>query len=210
MFPALVSILEVISTAHGWSAESSKKASTLLISITQFQFLMSLEVTWAGLGFIKGLIISLQGQSKDICCAYNEIVTVKEALSEVRSNIDTYHKKLYDSVVSLVGKINALPPSLPRRCTHQTNRENVPSNIPEEYFRRAITIPFFDDMISHLNNRFSDVQRKAIMALSIVPSVFMTDQEADSSLEEELIEHYHDDLPSPSTLQQELHMWKCK
>ena len=48
------------------------------------------------------------------------------------------------------------------------------------------------------------------MALSIVPSVFMADQEADSSLEEELIEHYHDDLPSPSTLQQELHMWKCK
>ena len=38
----------------------------------------------------------------------------------------------------------------------------------------------------------------------------MTDQEADSSLEEKLIEHYHDDLPSPSTLQQELHMWKCK
>ena len=139
-----------------------------------------------------------------------KIVTVKEVLSEVRSNIDTYHKKLYDSVVSLGGKINALPPSLPRRCTHQTNRENVPSNTPEEYFRRAITIPFFDDMISHLNNRFSDVQRKAIMALSIVPSVFMTDQEADSSLEEELIEHYHDDLPSPSTLQQELHMWKYK
>ena len=73
----LVSTLEVISTAHGWSAESSKEASALLISITQFQFLMSLEVTWAGLGFIKGLTISLQGQSKDIGCAYNEIVTVK-------------------------------------------------------------------------------------------------------------------------------------
>ena len=86
----------------------------------------------------------------------------------------------------------------------------MPSNTPEEYFRRAITIPFIDDMISHLNNTFSDVQHKAIMALSIVPSVFMTDQEADSSLEEELIEHYHDDLTSPSTLQQELHMWKCK
>ena len=50
-------------------------------------------------------------------------------------------------------------------------------------------------MISHLNNRFSDVKRKGIiMDQSIVPSVFMTDQEADSSLEEELIEHYHDDL----------------
>ena len=79
MLPALVSTLEVISTAHSWSAESSKKASALLISITLFQFFMSLEVTWAGLGFIKGLTISLQGQSKDI----SEIVTVKEALSEV-------------------------------------------------------------------------------------------------------------------------------
>ena len=48
------------------------------------------------------------------------------------------------------------------------------------------------------------------MALSIVPSVFMTDQEADSSLEEELIVHYQDDFPSPSTLQQELLMWKFK
>ena len=130
-------------------------------------------------------------------------------MSEVCSNIDTYHKKLYDSVVSLGGKINALPPSLSRSCIHQTNRENMPSNTPEEYFRRTITISFFDDMISHLNNRFSDVQHKAIMALSIVPSVFMTDQEANSSLEE-LIEHYHDDLSSPSTLQHELHMWKCK
>ena len=107
MLPALVSTLKVISTANGWSAESSKKLSVLLISITQFQFLMSLEVTWAGLGLIKDLTISLQGKSKDICCAYNEIVTVKDALSEVRSYIDTYHKMLYDSVVSLGGKINA-------------------------------------------------------------------------------------------------------
>ena len=135
IFPALVSTVEVISTVHGWSTQSSKKASAILISITQFQFLMSLEVTWAELGFIKGLIISLQGQSKDICCAYNEIIAVKDALSEGCSNIDTYLKKLYDSVVSLGGKINALPPSLPRRYIHQMNRENVPSNTPEEYFR---------------------------------------------------------------------------
>ena len=79
MLPALVCTLEVSSTAHGWSAESSKKASALLISITQFQFLMSFEVRYAGMGFIKGLTICFQGQSKDICCAYNEIITVKEA-----------------------------------------------------------------------------------------------------------------------------------
>ena len=72
---------------------------------------------------------------------------VKKALSEVYSNIGTYHKKLYDSVVSLGAKINALPPSLPLYVPtrpDQTNRENMPSNTPEEYFRRAGgTIPFF-------------------------------------------------------------------
>ena len=38
-----------------------------------------------------------------------EVVSVKEALSEVRSYIDTYHKKLCDSVVSLGCKIMHYP-----------------------------------------------------------------------------------------------------
>ena len=38
---------------HMAGALSSKKASALSISITQFQFLKSLELTWAGLGLLK-------------------------------------------------------------------------------------------------------------------------------------------------------------
>ena len=38
MLPALVSTLEVISIVPGWSTESSKKASALLISLFSFSF----------------------------------------------------------------------------------------------------------------------------------------------------------------------------
>ena len=41
MLPALVSTLEVISIAHGWSAESSKKTSALLISVSVFDVFRS-------------------------------------------------------------------------------------------------------------------------------------------------------------------------
>ena len=59
LLPAVVSTLEVISTVHGWNAESSRKAASLLTSLTQFEFLMALVVVQGGLGFIKGLTTSL-------------------------------------------------------------------------------------------------------------------------------------------------------
>ena len=93
MLPTLVSTHEVFSTAHDWSAEVFQES----ISTIDLNYLVSVfDVFRSNMDWVrfKGLTISLQGQSKDICYAYNEIVTVKEALSEMRSNIDTYHKKL--------------------------------------------------------------------------------------------------------------------
>ena len=31
---------------------------------------------------------------------------------------------------------------------------------------------FLDELISHLNSRFSEIQKKAIMGMKIVPSVY--------------------------------------
>ena len=72
-------------------------------------------------------------------------------------------------------------------------------------------------MITHLDARFSEVQHKEVMALSIVPSVLMRADHVQSltlSTTSSLVDHftdfYKDDLPSPSTLHQEFHLWKCK
>ena len=70
-----------------------------------------------------------------------------------------------------------------------------------------------DEMISHLNSRFSEIQCNAMMVSSIVPDVFMTNCESDTAtmaLVEDIAKYYADDLPSPATLQQELHIWHSK
>ena len=131
---------------------------------------MAFIITKCGFGFIKGLTVSLQSHSQDICNAYNEVDNVKSALREIR-NVDTHHRTWYDIAITLGDTVNT-PPSIPRRCARQMSRCNVPGDTPEEYYRRAITVPFLDELLSHLDTRFSKTQL-AVKALSIVPSVLL-------------------------------------
>ena len=203
--------MEVISTEPGWNTESSQKAATLLRAITQFEFLVSFVVVKHGFGFIKGLTVSLQRQ--DICNAYKEVAAVKEALLQIRGGIDVEHKKWYDCAVALGDTINASPPSMPRLCKHQIHRCNTPAETAEEYYRRTISIPFFDELLSHLNSRFSEMQIKAIRAMEIVPSEFMRNALLQKNHLESLkkdLEFYNEYIPNVSYLEQELRLWHCK
>lgn len=137
------------------------------------------------------------------------VVLYQHALSEVRETIDAKHKEWFDTAISLGQKVNAPPPQLPRRCSRQVACSNIPGETPEIYYKRTITIPFLDQLISHLNSRFSDIQQKAIMGMKIVPSVLM-DNSLSASSTQDLVEYYKEDLPSPSSLDVEFHLWKCK
>ena len=78
---------------------------------------MAFVVTNCGFGFIKGLTVSFQSQSQDICNAYyNEVDNVKSALREVRDSVD--YKKWYDAAVTLGETVNTSP-SIPHRYAHQ-------------------------------------------------------------------------------------------
>lgn len=98
---------------------------------------------------------------------------------------------------------------LPRCCRRQTARSNTPGDTPEIYYRRTISIPFLDQLVSHLETRFSNIQQNAIMGMTIVPSVLMDESTTTSGLKD-LLEQYSDDLPDASSLEMELHLWKCK
>ena len=72
-----------------------------------------------------------------------------------------------------------------------------------------MSIPFIDELIAHLDQRFSDIQLKAIKGMSIVPSLVNDSSVTQSSLSE-LTEFYGELLPNPLTLDVELHFWECK
>lgn len=99
-------------------------------------------------------------------------------------------------------------PSLPHTRGRQTNRDNVPAETPEIYYRRVITVPYLDYLISELDTRFSDHQRKSMMALSLIPSVLVTDNENQDQILNNLTTLYEDELPSPRTFYAELLLWK--
>ena len=211
LYPAVVKILEIISedSSSGWNSESSKSAHTLLVCITQFEFIMAFIVGLRCLDYIKGLTITLQKRTIDICQAYNEVGNVQAALNEVREGIDTYHKKWFDDAVQLGRISNASEPQIPRRCNRQTARSNVPGDTPEVYYKRCISIPFIDELLGHLTSRFSDIQQKALKGLMLVPSVLM-DSSLPHSTVEELKSYYKNDLLSVSSFETEFHLWKTK
>ena len=201
LYPAVIKTLEVVSegSTSGWNAESSRSAETLMICTTKFQFIIAFIVTKKCLAYIKGLTTSLQKRAKDICQAYSEVSSIVSALSEVRETIDAKHKEWFDTAIALGQKVNAPPPQLPRRCSRQTARSNTPGETPEIHYKRTITIPFLNQLISHLNSRLSDIQQKAIMGMKIVPSVLMDNSLSASSMQD-LVEYYKEDLPSPSSM----------
>ena len=48
------------------------------------------------------------------------------------------------------------------------------------------------------------------MGMRIVPSVFMDNSQLPTSNLQEILEYYHEDLPSPSSLDTELYLWRSK
>lgn len=57
---------------------------------------------------------------------------------------------------------------MPRLAGRQKNRENYPHGSVEEYFRRTTFVPSLDDLLVHLNSRFSDGQNDVLSALKVV------------------------------------------
>ena len=122
---------------------------------------MAFVVCKSCLSYVIDISRFLQKKAKDICDAYSEICTVIDALQEVRDEIDDRSMKWFEEAQEMGESHNAPLPSIPRRCGRQTQRDNVPGDSPEEYFCRTITIPFVDELLQHMQTRFSGLQSKS-------------------------------------------------
>ena len=91
-------------------------------------------------------------------------------------------------------------PTIPRRAGVQRNRHNVDANTPEEYIKRAITIPFMDNLVVELGDRFSEESRNIQAIMALVPEVFCSfDAERIRSTAKQLM-FWRDDLPEEESL----------
>ena len=110
--------------------------------------------------------------------------------------------------LSISRKLN-VEESRPRTTGRQQHRDNAPSSSTSEYFQHQLTTPALDYHISEVSDRFSS-RLTATLSQIMVLSVAESTHQLTSADIDDLLSLYKDDLPTPSSLDCELHCWTVK
>ena len=81
------------------------------------------------------------------------------------------HHREWFNIIEEMCHMAGVAPCLPRLCSHQRNRSNVPAENACDYYRRVISIPLLDHLVSELESRFNSNNQAALQGLYLVPSV---------------------------------------
>jgi len=76
---------------------------------------------------------------------------VTAALQTARNNIDKYHSQWFCSVEEMCAAVD-IEPSMPRTCGRQIHRSNITAENPTVFYKRSITIPLLDHLLSELGS----------------------------------------------------------
>ena len=98
-------------------------------------------------------------------------------------------------------------PTMPRNIGRMQNRTNSPAQTAEEYFKHNLTIPPVDHLLIELQTHFTEHTRPATQALHLILPVICWFETVDTEVISELVAFYQDDLPSPITVDSEVHSW---
>ena len=102
--------------------------------------------------------------------------------------------------------------SVPRTTGRQQHRCNFPYTSVSEYFQRQLTIPALDYLISEINDGFNKTLSDTICQIKILLPSTLTKRThvLTSSDIPDLLSLYHDNLPSPTSLDTEFYCWGVK
>ena len=146
---------------------------------------------------LKGIAAKLQERDLDIYEAYQRVDETISCLQSYRTNVDEFHSRCYAEVKLVAEEIS----SVDRKT--KNSRANVPAESTEEYFKRSITIPFLDFLVSEMATRFSEQNRGPVIGIfSLIPKIAVVKQPSIDNLS-----FYKDDLPSFPSLMSEVEHW---
>jgi len=83
----------------------------------------------------------------------NNVEGVVFVLREIRNNVENEFKINFDEANEITNALE-LTITMPRLTKNQTKRCNVRTKNEEEYYRRAILIPWLDSFINNISDRF--------------------------------------------------------
>ena len=131
---------------------------------------------------------------------------IDEVTSNIHANIDETIDVWYKQAQTLANTIGFVEET-PRRKKAQIFRANIRADSPQEYYRRSVLIPFIDELLQQLNDRFSMDNRQAIQCLfSIIPSLIVDNANIQGIAAD--LTQFEEDLPSLKSILSELQQWK--
>ncbi|KAL9960225.1 hypothetical protein ACROYT_G033653 [Oculina patagonica] len=153
------------------------------------------------------LSFKLQKREIDVYQAYNHIGDFKRDLQNIRGDIEKHCTDWYNMATTTVRKTD-IEPSMSRVVGQQQHRSNVEAESPKEYYKRALTIPLQDHLISEMDSYF-DPNNDAVMSslLCVLPALLVSQE---GNPVQAAIQYYADDLPSPQVADVELACWRRK
>lgn len=191
--------------------DTSSNAFILLNAIRQPDFIVALLSAEKLLSYTLPLSKKLQATDVDLASALSYADDIISVLTRIRENAETEFKSLFrecEEAARNMGSQITTPRLIKGRQVH---RANVAAENSEEYFRRAVFIPWTDGLISNLRARFT--KHKDIIAsfVCLLPSGSRPSKESTENFIK-LADFYKTDLDSAGTksLISELELWYNK
>jgi hypothetical protein len=206
LYEPMLDCLDAIGTNEDgiWDTKGMVEARGLHTAVLSAKLIAAFQTNLYFGGFTKALSILLQGSSQDILIAYEKIQLVVEELKKIRASVELEFSKVYPKMETMAATLG-VEMSMPRICSRQTMRNNIPADSPIAYWRCSIFVPYLDHLLSEFARRFPTLSALAVKGLNLLPANVNS---LSDKTEKEIETFYKDDLPSPSNFPQEVRLWK--
>ena len=213
--PFLVQMCEVIIYGDAdyelfngnWSADDKINTMAHLKTLELFEFIFSLVTLQRTLLYLREASTKLQGYTQDIVSGVVLIEQARKDLDNLRTTVDDYSHRIFEHSSRTAEKSN-ITISMPRISKKQAHRANIEFHSVEDYFKKAVVIPFLDHLTSNLSSRFDAHVKQAALIQNLIPSK-VTEKLKLIDIAEG-VDFYKDDLENPDVVDEELHRWKMK
>ncbi|CAH1119048.1 unnamed protein product [Phaedon cochleariae] len=150
----LKSIISALFEIATWTDKKTASDAQLLSSaICQSSFLLCTFMIKSVFSLTLPLSKYLQTPNLDLSLALDSAENVNKSLKKMRQEDKKSFSDIYQETKTICDEFD-ITILQPRTTNRQTNRNNVPGSSPEEYYRRAIYVPFLDQTIQAINEEF--------------------------------------------------------
>lgn len=208
-FPEIVKSLTSISE---WTDQvSSTKANSLLLSLCNCEFVITLYILSNILSITLPASKILQGVNLDVSAASNCIISIIQNLEDKRLNAEEYFSEIFLEAKTTMIDLD-IEVELPRLTKIQNKRANTPASTLEEYYRRVVYIPLIDNILEDLRLRFLNKKTMAIFQLiQFIPANIIKISSLDvKNMIDTVIENFTFLYININILKGEVDLWKSK